>query len=143
MFYRLGPGWCIRTRNCDPTCPRSISHRPQCDVLEGVRSFKLPSQCTTPHVATSDSSNQLCVTETLNNLQDIVGKLSFSDLDLSTLVGDFTTVVASASNLACTDCTKAAFTLVSPLTQQFPQATTGIDALCGANFIGGRSDVFF
>ncbi|KAJ7446185.1 hypothetical protein B0H11DRAFT_2085466 [Mycena galericulata] len=86
-----------------------------------------------------DASNQLCVTETLNNLEDIVGKLSFSSLDSGTLVSDFQTVVASASNLACTDCTKAAFTLISPLTQQFPEATTGIDALCGANFIDGSS----
>ncbi|KAJ7780538.1 hypothetical protein DFH07DRAFT_792631 [Mycena maculata] len=86
-----------------------------------------------------DASNQLCVTETLSNIEDIVGKLSFSDLNLATLTSDFQNVVASASNLACTNCTKAAFTLISPLTSQFPEAQTGIDALCGANFIDGSS----
>ncbi|KAJ6587044.1 hypothetical protein DFH09DRAFT_1142399 [Mycena vulgaris] len=86
-----------------------------------------------------DSSNKLCVTETLQNFEDIVGKMSFADLNLGTLLLDFQKVVAGASNLACTKCTKAAFSLASQLTQEFPQAVQGIDALCGSDFIDGSS----
>ncbi|KAJ7647209.1 hypothetical protein FB45DRAFT_892754 [Roridomyces roridus] len=86
-----------------------------------------------------DSTNQLCVTETLNNLETVIGKLSFSDLSLSVLTGDFQKLVTGAANLACTDCTKAAFTLISPLTQQFPEAASAVDTLCGAGFIDGST----
>jgi len=86
-----------------------------------------------------NASSKLCVTETLQSLEDIVGKLSLTDLDIGTLVGDFTKVVSGAANLACTNCVKAAFNLASPITQQFPQAVEGIDALCGSNFIDGSS----
>ncbi|KAJ7680450.1 hypothetical protein DFH06DRAFT_1315215 [Mycena polygramma] len=94
-----------------------------------------------------DASNQLCVSETLNNLQDIVGKLSFTDLNIGTAFADFQKVLAGASNLACTGCTKAAFRLATssqiPLLSQFPQAqqqaALQIDALCGANFIENSS----
>jgi len=88
-----------------------------------------------------DASNQLCVTETLNNIQDIIGKLSFSDLNIGTVFGDFQKILVGAANLACTGCTKAAFSLASQvsLLSQFPQAqqqaASQIDALCGANFI--------
>ncbi|KAJ7251554.1 hypothetical protein B0H12DRAFT_1119579 [Mycena haematopus] len=88
-----------------------------------------------------DSSDQLCVTETLNNLQTIVGKLSFSDLNVATAFGDFQQILVGAKNLACTGCTRAAFRLASQLSlvTQFPQAQQQaelqIDAICGANFI--------
>ncbi|KAJ7924936.1 hypothetical protein B0H13DRAFT_1976798 [Mycena leptocephala] len=88
-----------------------------------------------------DNSNQLCVTETINNLQDLIGKLSFSDFNIGTAFSDFQKILAGAANLACTGCTKAAFRLASQLSllSQFPsaepQATQQIDALCGANFI--------
>ncbi|KAF7361789.1 hypothetical protein MVEN_00523100 [Mycena venus] len=92
-----------------------------------------------------DSTNQLCVTETLTNLQDIVGKLSFSDFNIATAFGDFQKILVGAKNLACTGCTKAAFRLASQLSlvTQFPQAqqqaALQIDAICGANFIESSS----
>jgi hypothetical protein len=92
-----------------------------------------------------NTDNQLCVTETLQNLQDIVGKLSFSDLNLSTAFGDFSKILVGAKNLACTGCTKAAFRLASQLSlvSQFPavqqQTADQIDAICGANFIESSS----
>ncbi|KAJ7091264.1 hypothetical protein C8R44DRAFT_891661 [Mycena epipterygia] len=86
-----------------------------------------------------DASNQLCVTETLNNLEALVGKLDLSNLDVNTLVGEFQKVVTGAANLACTNCTKAAFGLASQFTQQFPQAVSAVDTLCGSNFIDGSS----
>jgi len=88
-----------------------------------------------------DSTNQLCVTETLTNLQDIVGTLSFSDLNVATAFSDFQKVLVGAKNLACTGCTKAAFRLASQLSlvtsapQAEQQAALQIDAICGANFI--------
>ncbi|KAJ7783304.1 hypothetical protein B0H16DRAFT_1496272 [Mycena metata] len=88
-----------------------------------------------------DSSSQLCVTEALNNIETIVGKLSFSDFNIATAFTDFGKIVTGAANLACTNCVKAAFRLASPLpiVQQFPQAeqqaALQVDAICGANFI--------
>jgi len=92
-----------------------------------------------------DSTNQLCVTETLNNLQDLVGTLSFSDFNIATAFGDFQKILVGAKNLACTGCTKAAFRLASQLSlvSQAPQAQSQaalqIDAICGANFIENSS----
>ncbi|KAJ7188111.1 hypothetical protein C8R46DRAFT_1023578 [Mycena filopes] len=88
-----------------------------------------------------DASNKLCVTETLTNLETLVGKLSFSDFNLGTAFTDFQKVLTGAANLACTSCVKAAFRLAAPLpiVQQFPQAeqqaALQVDAICGANFI--------
>jgi len=93
-----------------------------------------------------DTTQQLCVTETLNNVQAIVGKLSFSDLNVATAFSDFQNILVGAKNLACTGCTNAAFALASQLSlvSQFPaaeqQVADQIDAICGANFIGSSSD---
>ncbi|KAJ7703073.1 hypothetical protein B0H17DRAFT_1041504 [Mycena rosella] len=89
-----------------------------------------------------DASNKLCVTETLQSLEDIVGKMTVADLNIATLVADFQKLVAGAANLACTNCTKAAISLASPIISSipdFPLAVQGIDALCGAGFIDGSS----
>ncbi|KAK7005622.1 hypothetical protein R3P38DRAFT_3038602 [Favolaschia claudopus] len=92
-----------------------------------------------------NASQKLCVTQTLNNLQDIVGKLSFTDFSLNTAFADFQKILVGAKNLACTSCTKAAFRLASQmsLVSQFleaqQQAASQIDAICGANFIEDSS----
>ncbi|KAJ7497418.1 hypothetical protein FB451DRAFT_1211409 [Mycena latifolia] len=89
-----------------------------------------------------DTSNNLCVTEALENIEDVIGKLSFTDLTLNTLMGDFQKLVTGASNLACTKCTKAAFSVASPIIQDFgglPEAVEGINALCGSGFVSGSS----
>ncbi|KAJ7287770.1 hypothetical protein C8J57DRAFT_1284869 [Mycena rebaudengoi] len=82
------------------------------------------------------STNVLCVTQSLKSLEDIVGTLTPTDLNAGTLITDFQKVVQGAANLACTNCVKAAGSLVS---QQFPEAAQGINALCGAGFIAGGS----
>jgi hypothetical protein len=96
-----------------------------------------------PHICiTSVPTNQLCVSETLTSLEALVGKLSFSDLNVASAFGDFQKILVGAKNLACTGCTKAAFRLASQLSlvSEFPQAeqqvALQIDAICGANFIG-------
>jgi len=86
-----------------------------------------------------NAANKLCVTETLQDLQDIIGQLSFTDLNLDSLTAAFQKVASGAANLACTNCTKAAFNLAGPITQQFPQAAQEIDTLCGSGFIDGSS----
>jgi hypothetical protein len=90
-------------------------------------------------------TNQLCVSETLTSLETLVGKLSFSDLNVASAFGDFQKILVGAKNLACTGCTKAAFRLASQLSlvTEFPQAqqqvALQIDAICGANFIESSS----
>ncbi|KAJ6594024.1 hypothetical protein B0H19DRAFT_1093399 [Mycena capillaripes] len=133
--------------------PQTITQIVQ-EVYPTARSIMCLKECVlrhifrrvNPHVLpTSTSSSQLCVTETLTNLQDIVGKLTFTDLNLGTAFGDFQKILAGAANLACTGCTKAAFRLASQLSlvTQFPQAqqqaALQIDAICGANFIENSS----
>ncbi|KAJ7076372.1 hypothetical protein B0H15DRAFT_864302 [Mycena belliarum] len=88
-----------------------------------------------------DASNKLCVTEALQNIQGVVGTLSASDFNLATLTADFQKVIASASNLACTKCTKVAFSMAKPLLAQFQmQAVQGLDAVCGPGFTDGSLD---
>jgi len=81
-----------------------------------------------------NSANQLCVTETLNNLESVIGTFSASDLsDIGSIVEK---IIGGAKNVACTNCTKAMFALAS--TSQvslLTQAVDGVDAICGANFI--------
>jgi len=84
-----------------------------------------------------DNSNQLCVTETLNDVQNVVGQLTLSNFDISSLVEQVQNVVSNAANLACTNCVKAAVGLASQLTTQFPEIDQGLDAICGANFAEG------
>ncbi|KAJ7178408.1 hypothetical protein C8R43DRAFT_973261 [Mycena crocata] len=86
-----------------------------------------------------DAANQLCVTETLKNLEDIVGKLTLTNLDVGTLLGSIQKVISGAANLACTKCTQAAFSLASQFTSQFPQAISAIDTLCGSSFLDNSS----
>ncbi|CAK5265797.1 unnamed protein product [Mycena citricolor] len=83
-----------------------------------------------------NASSKFCATEMLSSIETLTGKLSASSLNLQTILSDFQNLVASAANLACTNCTKAAFSLAAPLTAQFPQASSAIDTLCGAGFAG-------
>jgi hypothetical protein len=112
-------------------------------VYPTARSIMCLKECVTPifnpthpHFLLSNAANKLCVTETLQDLQDIIGQLSFTDLNLDSLMAAFQKVASGAANLACTNCTKAAFNLAGPITQQFPQAAQEIDSLCGSGFIG-------
>jgi len=85
-------------------------------------------------------SNQLCVTETLNNVQQVVGQLTLSNLTISTLEEAAQKVLSNGAKLACTSCTKAAFGMASQLTAQFPEATNELDQICGPNFVDGSTD---
>jgi hypothetical protein len=89
-----------------------------------------------------DAANQLCVTETLNNLETVAGKLTASDLNFANIFNTLNKIIGGAKNLACTSCTKAAFALAA--TSQVPflsQAVDGVDALCGDGFVEGGKDL--
>jgi len=89
-----------------------------------------------------NASNQLCVTETLNHIEDVAGKLSLDDFNIAALLSQVQKVIMGAQNLACTNCTKAAFSLASQIAiPDFAQAVDGVDALCGANFIESGSSL--
>ncbi|KAJ7288877.1 hypothetical protein C8J57DRAFT_1707170 [Mycena rebaudengoi] len=80
-----------------------------------------------------DSTNELCVTQQLKSIEDFVGTLTTADLDLANLAP----ILGGAANLACTKCTKA---MGSILSQQDPGIANDINAVCGADFIGGSGD---
>ncbi|KAF7315553.1 hypothetical protein MIND_00070600 [Mycena indigotica] len=88
-----------------------------------------------------NASNQLCVTETLKNLEDVAGTLSLNDLNFASLFTTVQKVIMGAANLACTNCTKAAFALASQIQiPEFSRGVDGIDALCGSGFVeSGRN----
>jgi len=87
-----------------------------------------------------DTANQLCVTQTLVNLESVVGQLSLDDLSFFNLFDDVGKLLASGiSDLACTSCVKEAFTLTN---QAFPDVVSSIDGtvedVCGASFLDGE-----
>ncbi|KAK7472754.1 hypothetical protein VKT23_000864 [Stygiomarasmius scandens] len=88
-----------------------------------------------------DSSNQMCVTEMLSNLESVIGGLSLNDLSFVNLMGDVRQLLASGvQNMACTNCVKAGFSLAQ---QAFPSIVSAAqpeaEALCGADFVDGSS----
>jgi len=87
-----------------------------------------------------DNASQLCVTKTLTSVENVLGKLSFTDLSFLDIITDFKNLLANGKSLACTDCIKEAFTLV---TQDFPAILNDVNSeaadICGASFVDGTS----
>lgn len=87
-----------------------------------------------------DNASQLCVTKTLTSAENVIGKLSFTDLSFLNIITDFKNLLANGKSLACTDCIKGAFTLV---TQDFPTILNDVNKdaedICGASFVDGAS----
>ncbi|OBZ68312.1 hypothetical protein A0H81_11810 [Grifola frondosa] len=88
----------------------------------------------------SDSStNTLCVTETLNNIQTYTGNLSISNIEAIASQAANGTFPSVPSNVTCTDCTKQALNIFK---QDFPDLLTSsvqstISSTCGASFTDG------
>lgn len=82
-----------------------------------------------------DTTNQLCAVETLTNLENVVGQLNVTDLNILNV---FSTFANSAESIACTDCMKESFSIAK---SNFPslvsQAEPDAQALCGASFVDG------
>ena len=80
----------------------------------------------------------LCATQTITNLESIVGQLTLDDLSFFNLLEDAQKLIASGiSSFACTGCLKEAFSIAR---QGFPDIVSQADSaaadLCGADFIG-------
>jgi len=91
-------------------------------------------------VCLEDTSNgdELCVTETLTNVQNVTGTLTVNEVStlLSDLVGGGGPNLPS--NITCTSCTKAAYTIAN---KDFPDLIssekTAIEQTCGTAFTDG------
>ncbi|KAF8919758.1 hypothetical protein CPB85DRAFT_1275205 [Mucidula mucida] len=87
-----------------------------------------------------DSADQLCATQTLINLESIVGQLTLDDLSFFNLFADVQKLLSSGiSAFACTSCTKEAFTIAR---ENFPDVVSQVNDqaidLCGVSFIDGN-----
>jgi hypothetical protein len=86
-----------------------------------------------------DSANQLCATQTLNNLEGVVGQLSVDDLSWDILQARLQQLLAAnLPNLACTGCMKEAYTIASsafPFPGLISQLDGPITQVCGPSFI--------
>lgn len=86
----------------------------------------------------SDATSQFCVTETLTNVESAVGQLNLSSLNFLNIMDDVRALLTlNLPSLACTNCTKEAFTIALG---DFPDIVGAINpevqGLCGASFIG-------
>ncbi|KAK7472753.1 hypothetical protein VKT23_000863 [Stygiomarasmius scandens] len=88
-------------------------------------------------VACLQDGNTKCVTQTLTNIQDMVGTLSISN------VGNIGANIASSdvpSNVTCTDCIKEAYNIIN---EDFPSlvsdAQSDLQSQCGSDFTDGQS----
>ncbi|KAF9012438.1 hypothetical protein BDQ17DRAFT_702637 [Cyathus striatus] len=88
-------------------------------------------------------ASKLCATQTLENLENVIGSLGSDDLSLVNLLGNIQKVTSSnVTNLACTNCTKEAMNIV---TQDFPDIVSQsnivqpVQNICGASFTDGNS----
>jgi len=100
-------------------------------------------QIACPTIIFSDSANTLCVPQTITNLQSIIGTLGVANLSWDTIIADASKIASSDyQNLACTSCTKQAYTIAASV---FPDSSLlatidgPITATCGASFIDGQN----
>jgi len=88
-----------------------------------------------------DKTNNLCVSDTFSAVEQVIGTLQISDLSFLNIIDDAKKLITTGiKDLACTDCTKAAYTLAR---SEFPDIVSDINdeatALCGASFVDGSS----
>jgi len=88
----------------------------------------------------NSGSNQLCSTETLNNIQGLLGTLSKDNIP--NIMAQVQSMTSVPSNITCTDCIKEAYNIV---TLELPDLVfaTGLDSIvnaqCGSNFVDGAA----
>jgi hypothetical protein len=92
-------------------------------------------------VCLKDNTNKvLCLTETLQAVEKIVGPLSPSNIGpaIEGVVSGQTTI---PSSVICTDCNKAAYNIAqqNPVLAFPPSATTALSTTCGASFVDGMT----
>ncbi|RPD63847.1 hypothetical protein L227DRAFT_572288 [Lentinus tigrinus ALCF2SS1-6] len=91
-------------------------------------------------LADTNNSNALCLTETLNNLEPYTGQLTITNLEsyASTIMAGGS-IPNIPSNVTCTDCVKAAYSLIS---QSFGDlipsgVSSNLSSTCGSSFVDG------
>jgi hypothetical protein len=86
----------------------------------------------------NSGSNQLCSTETLNNIQGLLGTLSKDNMP--NIMAEVQSMTSIPSNITCTDCIKEAYNI---LTMEQPDLVSGtglnsiVNDQCGSNFTDG------
>ncbi|KAJ4483284.1 hypothetical protein J3R30DRAFT_1757052 [Lentinula aciculospora] len=92
---------------------------------------------TVRQVACLEDGNTNCVTETLTNLQDVVGNLTLTSIAGLVASGSNTSI---PSNVTCSNCVKAAYNTVNTA---FPDLlgseSSTLQDQCGASFTDGSS----
>jgi hypothetical protein len=91
-------------------------------------------QLTPPDNFYRPSGDTKCITQDLTNVQDYIG----GDLSLTNIVSFVASGnVALPSNVTCTDCTKAAYNLLSEQQASLVgTASSEVESQCGASFTG-------
>lgn len=83
----------------------------------------------------SNSSDKLCVTETLTTVESLVGPLTVNNVP--SIFGTIMSQTQVPTNISCTSCAKEAFNIIK---QDVPSAADAINrdlgAQCGAVFVG-------
>jgi len=84
------------------------------------------------------STKTLCVTETLTNIQSVLGTLSISNLE--NVVANALALTSFPTNVTCTDCIKQAYNI---FVKDFPSEVSGLagplQSQCGASFTDGNT----
>ncbi|KAF7782664.1 hypothetical protein Agabi119p4_2040 [Agaricus bisporus var. burnettii] len=84
------------------------------------------------------SSNELCVTQTLENIENVVGKVDIAHINFDTMKHIVQNVLTNATQLACSDCIKAAYNLgMHDFPAQVSKAKEPFEQVCGASFLDG------
>jgi len=87
----------------------------------------------------NDTTNTLCISETITNVETVVGQLQISDLSFFNIVTDIQKLISTGvQTIVCTSCVKAQYTtlraqfpdIITPVTQDFQQ-------FCGSSFVDG------
>ena len=85
--------------------------------------------------ALSTTTNTLCVTETLTNLQSAVGTLSVENA--LNVVAKLSSLTSLPQNVVCTNCIKESYNILSrELPSTVSDAAAPLQSQCGASFIG-------
>lgn len=118
-------------RNDRSSC---LSHRSTSRMLERVSFPFSPLVAIHSTLLHSTSANSLCVTELLNDVQSATTTLSINNI-----LGLITQTISGANiaipqNVTCSNCSKAAYTVVS---QNFPSLLSNgssVQSECGSSF---------
>ncbi|PPQ65669.1 hypothetical protein CVT26_000301 [Gymnopilus dilepis] len=107
------------------------------DMIPSITSLIQQYYPTARQVICLKQGDTNCITQTLTNIQNIVGPLSLSNLMQIT---SNPTITSLPSNITCTDCVKAAYNVInSAVPSLTSDAAPAIQSECGASFTDGTT----